>query len=50
MGTGGLHWEMTLAEISEGPTGGAENVPVVSYLHADRQLNQLADREYVMVG
>ena len=46
MGAGGLHREMTLAEISEGTTGGAENVPVVLnvYDSADDQLSQLSDR------
>jgi len=44
MGAGGLHREMTLAEISEGTTGGAENVPVVLHVYAGRQLNQLSGR------
>lgn len=39
MGRGGLHREMTLAEISESTIGGAENVPLVLCLYVMQTVN-----------
>jgi hypothetical protein len=46
-GRDGLHREMTLAEISEGTTGGAENVPVVLYVYTIESIESIERSENV---